>query len=325
MSNNQPTTAEAEPARSVAYLGPRGTFTEEALFTQRDLAEMEHHAMSDAFAVLRATQQGEVDMGFVAIENMIDGLVTATLDALAFHTNLTIQREVILDVRLNLIAQHGVSPEEIKSIRTHPVAHAQCLKYLDANFAGVETRFASSTAHAARELAESGDRTMAAIAPHRSAEAYDLAVLDADIEDHRDNQTRFLLVSRGHIGDPSGHDKTSLVVWQRVDKPGSLMGLLDAFASRGVNLTSLQSRPIRKGLGQYCFFVDCEGHIADDKLGEVLRSLYMRAEYVKVLGSYPCAPVDPGVGAGDAENPHGASAAENWLADVRARLRRPFA
>ncbi len=277
---------------TVGYLGPPGTFTEQAIYSQPDLAAMNHRPINSIIDVLRAVGSGEVDLGLVAIENMIEGSVTATLDALAFDTDLFIQREVIIDVNLNLLGPPGMALESVERVRSYPVAHAQCREYLATHLPGAVFEAANSTADAARSLAEAGDRTAAAIAPLRSAEVYGLDVLAADIADHADNQTRFVLVAKDFIAAPTGHDKTSMVVYQRTDVPGSLIGILGEFAARAINLTSLQSRPTKASLGQYCFLLDCEGHIADEVVADALRNLNMKTSRVKFLGSYPSASAD---------------------------------
>ena len=276
----------------MGYLGPAGTFTEQAVYSQPDLAAMNHRPINSIIDVLQAVAGGEVDLGLVAIENMIEGSVTATLDALAFDTDLFIQREVIIDVNLNLLANPGVEVESVERVRSYPVAHAQCRNYLAKHLPDAVFEAANSTADAARSLADSTDRTAAAIAPLRSAEVYGLDVLAADIADHADNQTRFVLVASGVIAAPTGHDKSSMVIYQRSDVPGSLIGILGEFAARAINLTSLQSRPTKASLGQYCFLIDCEGHIADEVLADALRNLSMKTTRVKFLGSYPSASAD---------------------------------
>ena len=277
---------------TVGYLGPAGTFTEQAIYSQPDLAGMSHRPINSIIDVLQAVESGGVDLGLVAIENMIEGSVTATLDALAFDTDLFIQREVIIDVNLNLLAPAGVTLESVERVRSYPVAHAQCRDYLATHLPGAVFQAANSTAEAARSLAESGDRKTAAIAPLRSADVYGLEVLAGDIADRADNQTRFVLVGAGVIAAPTGHDKTSMVIYQRSDVPGSLIGILGEFAARAINLTSLQSRPTKDSLGQYCFLLDCEGHIADEVVADALRNLNMKTTRVKFLGSYPSASAD---------------------------------
>ena len=277
---------------TVAYLGPAGTFTEQAVYSQPDLARMNHRPINSIIDVLQAVEGGEADLGLVAIENMIEGSVTATLDALAFDTDLFIQREVIIDVNLNLLAQPGVTLESVQRVRSYPVAHAQCRDFLAQRLPDAVFEAANSTADAARSLADSADGSIAAIAPLRSAEVYGLEVLAGDIADHADNQTRFVLVGADGIAAPTGHDKTSMVVYQRSDVPGSLIGILQEFAARAINLTSLQSRPTKASLGQYCFLLDCEGHIADEVVADALRNLSLKTTRVKFLGSYPSASAD---------------------------------
>ena len=277
------------PLRTIGYLGPPGTFTEQAVHSQPDLSRMRHRPLGSIAEVLGAVAGGEVDLGLVAIENMIEGSVTATIDALAFDTDLLIQREIVMGVNLNLLVRPGGCLDQVERISSYPVAYAQCRSYLSQHFPGVPFRAANSTADAARELAEGDDAGTAVIATRRSAEVYGLEVLSAGIEDRPKNQTRFVLVGSDGITPPSGHDKTSMLIYQRTDAPGSLIGILQEFAARAINLTSLQSRPTKAGLGHYCFLVDCEGHVADELVADALRNLMMKTARVKFLGSYPSA------------------------------------
>ena len=302
---------------TVGYLGPAGTFTEQAIYSQPDLARMNHRPINSIVDVLQAVESGEVDLGLVAIENMIEGSVTATLDALAFDTDLFIQREVIIDVNLNLLARPGVALESIERVRSYPVAHAQCRSFMAEHLPDAVFEAANSTADAARNLAGSDDATTAVIAPLRSAEVYGLEVLAGGIADHAENQTRFVLVRSGVIAPPTGHDKTSMVVYQRSDVPGSLIGILGEFAARAINLTSLQSRPTKASLGQYCFLIDCEGHIADEVVADALRNLSMKTTRVKFLGSYPSASADHH---DHLMNEVELRKAAAWLEDLRGRI-----
>lgn len=277
------------PLRTIGYLGPPGTFTEQAVHSQPDLGRMRHRPLGSIAEVLGAVAGGEVDLGLVAIENMIEGSVTATIDALAFDTDLLIQREIVMGVNLNLLVRPGGRLDQVERISSYPVAYAQCRSYLSQHLPGVPFRAANSTADAARELAEGDDADTAVIATRRSAEVYGLEVLAAGIEDRPKNQTRFVLVGSDGITPPSGHDKTSMLIYQRTDAPGSLIGILQEFAARAINLTSLQSRPTKAGLGHYCFLVDCEGHVADELVADALRNLMMKTARVKFLGSYPSA------------------------------------
>ena len=305
-------------APALGYLGPIGTFTEQAIYTQADLVEMNLHRFGSIIEVLRATESGAIDFGFAAIENMIEGSVNATIDTLAFDADLLIQREVVMNINLNLLVLPGVTLDDIEHVRSFPVAYAQCRQYLADQLPKAAIEATNSTADAARELAESGRRDTAAIAPSRAAEVYGLESLAEDIEDHPENQTRFVLVGRDHITPPSGHDKTSILIFQREDEPGSLVSILQEFAARNINLTKLESRPTRKGLGDYCFLIDCEGHIADEVVGDALRNIHMKQGRVKFLGSYPSAYGTPEE---QASKRDGVGEADDWLTELRSRIR----
>lgn len=310
--------SESSDLPVVGYLGPRGTFTEQALHTQPDLVEMDHQRFGSIVEVLTAAEAGEIDYGFAAIENMIEGSVNATIDTLAFDADLLIQREVVININLNLLVQPGVRPEEIKTVRSFPMAYAQCRRFLRDKLSWATVEATNSTADAARELAESQQRDTAAIAPQRAADVYELETLAADIEDHPDNQTRFVLVTSKGITEPTGHDKTSIVLFQRADQPGSLISILQEFAARRINLTKLESRPTRKELGDYCFLIDCEGHIANEVVGDALRSLHQQRHVVKFLGSYPSA---FGTEEEQENNRVGPGESDRWLSDLRSQIR----
>ena len=274
----------------VGFLGPEGTFTEQALLSQGDLAAHELVALPSIPEVLHAVESDRVDLGFVAVENSIEGAVTVTVDNLAFETDLLIQREVVMGVQMNLLAPSGVDVADIRRVLSIPVATAQCRSFLRRELPAVVPVATSSTAEAAQLVAGGEhDGHTAAIAPAVAAKVYGLDVLATDIEDHPDNATRFVVVSRRGIQPPSGHDKTSVVIFQRTDRPGSLLTILQEFAARSINLTKLESRPTKKGLGHYCFLVDLEGHIGDELVADCLRDLKSKVEDVKFLGSYPAA------------------------------------
>ncbi len=283
-----PSTPVAEGA-TVAFLGPVGTFSEQALLTEPDLADASLVALPTFAAVLTAVEKGEADLGFVAIENAIEGTVNVTQDTLAFDADLLVQREVVLPVHLELMALPGVTIADVERVWSYPHALAQSRRFLARELPHAEPEASNSTADAARMLAEHGDRHGAAIAPARAAEVYGLEVLAHAIEDHDDNATRFVLVARSGIPAPTGHDKTSIVVFQRADEPGSLLSILQEFAARGINLTKLESRPTRRGLGDYCFMIDLEGHLRDEVVADALRALKAKQADVKFLGSYPAA------------------------------------
>jgi len=278
------------PATTVAYFGPAATFTQEALLTQPDLAPADLQPLGSITAVLEAVARGDVDLGFVPMENAIEGTVSATIDGLIHDVDLHIVREVVMDIHLHLMARPGTGLADIRHVDSYPHALAQCQKFLAEALPDVEQRAANSTADAARVLGESPDgKDGAAIAPRLAAERYGLVVVAEDVEDHPDNQTRFVLVARTRVPKPTGHDKTSIVCFQRADHPGSLHGILGQFAARNINLTKLESRPTKQGLGDYCFVIDLSGHVGDEVVADCLRDLHAGLAGVKFLGSYPAA------------------------------------
>jgi prephenate dehydratase len=280
----------ATPSTRVGFLGPLGTFTEQALKTQPDLAGAEHVLFRTMPDVLDAVESGEVDLGFVAIENSIEGMVNLSQDELAFNHDLLIQREVVLNIEHCLMALPGTTLEQITTVHSIPVASAQCHAYLRNHVGHAELRAANSTAEAARLVAEEFGPGAAAVAPRVSAELYGLEILADDIADHPGNQTRFVLVAKEGIPASTGHDRTALVIYQRADEPGSLISILQEFAARRINLSNLLSRPTKDGgLGDYCFIVYLDGHLDDELVADAMRSLHSKQGHVKFLGSYPAA------------------------------------
>ena len=304
----------------VAYFGPAGTFTEEALLSQPDLAAAERSPFTPVPEVIAAVERGDFDGGVVPIENMIEGSVSVTLDTLAFDSDLLIQREIDLPVSLNLCARPGVGLSDIRTVVSFPHALAQCRGYLAQKLPAAEGRASHSTSDAAREVSKSKRTDLAAICNALAAEIYGLKVLASDVEDHPENETRFVLVGRG-IPAPTGHDKTSIVCFQREDQPGSLLQILQEFAARAINLTKLESRPTKRGLGDYCFFIDCEGHVSDEVVADALRNLMAKQGRVKFLGSYPVGgPLEAGVAKRKAAGKAWKSAAA-WVETLRAQIR----
>ena len=303
----------------LAYLGPAGTFTEQALHSQTDLLDYTLTPTTSIPEVLRMVGDGRADFGFVAIENSIEGSVNITQDTLTFDTDLLIQREVISEIELNLLAHAGVGLGDVEMVLSFPHAIAQCRTWLAENLPEAATGAANSTADAARQVAEDRPPATAAIATRRAAQAYGLEILVPDIEDHPENETRFVLVAAEGVPGPSGHDKTSLVVFQDADRPGSLLGILQEFAARSINLTRLESRPTKQGLGDYCFLIDLEGHVADEVVADCLRNLHMKNGRVKFLGSYPAASDDGGTRDQASE---ASRDADQWLDSLRGRIGR---
>jgi prephenate dehydratase len=304
----------------VAYFGPAGTFTEEALLTQPDLAAADRTPFTPVPEVIAAVERGDADGGVVPIENMIEGSVSVTLDTLAFDSDLLIQREIDLPVSLDLCVRPGVGLGDIRTVVSFPHALAQCRGYLANKLPGAEGRASNSTSDAAREVAKSKRTDLAAICNALAAEIYGLDVLATEVEDHPENQTRFVLVGRG-IPAPTGHDKTSIVCFQRADRPGSLLSILQEFAARAINLTKMESRPTKRGLGDYCFFMDFDGHVSDEVVADALRNLAAKQAEVKFLGSYPVAgPAEAGVARRKAAGKAWKSAAA-WVETLRAQVR----
>jgi prephenate dehydratase len=276
----------------IGYFGPAGTFTEQALLSQADLAGCELVPYRTVPDVLDAVDNNAVDLGFVPIENSIEGTVNFTQDALVFDHDLLIQREVVLDIEHCIVAKKGVALSDITTLLSIPVATAQCHAYIREHLGNAEVRAANSTAEAARIVGDDTSNTMAAVAPRNAAALYGLEVLASNIADHEGNQTRFVLVGKGTIPAATGHDRTALVVFQRADEPGSLISILQEFAARRINLSQLLSRPTKRGgLGDYCFIMYADGHIKDELVADILRDLHAKQGAVKFLGSYPAAGV----------------------------------
>jgi prephenate dehydratase len=280
---------QTSPRGRIGFLGPEGTFSEQALLTQPDYAGMELVPYRSIPDVLHAVSQGDIDVAFVPIENAIEGSVNVTLDALIFDHDLLMQREVVIPIVMCLLAPPGVSMADIERVASIPVATAQCRTFLTEHLPGVEEVAANSTAQAARIVAEEADGRTAAIGTSLAGKVHGLEVLAEDIEDHPDNETRFVSLTRSGIPAPTGHDKTSIVVFQKADVPGSLLTILQEFAARGINLSRLESRPTKRGLGDYCFIIDLEGHIGDELVADALRDLKSKNEDVLLLGSYHAA------------------------------------
>ena len=283
-------TTASGPALKVGFFGPFGTFTEQAVRSQADLGAGELVAFRTVPDVLDAVASGDVEFGVVPIENSIEGTVNFTQDALSFDYDLLIQREIVLNIEHCLLALPGTALADITTVYSIPVATAQCHRYLRENLPDAEVRAANSTADAARIVSTDRLKGAAAIAPCNAASLYGLEVVASNIEDHSGNQTRFVVVGRSGIPAPTGHDVTGIVVYQRADEPGSLISILQEFAARRVNITNLLSRPTKDGgLGDYCFVMYLDGHIADELVADALRALHAKQGGVKFLGSYPAA------------------------------------
>lgn len=310
------------PPTRFVYLGPEGTFTEQAL---RSIPAAERGTRTPARSVpeaLDAVRAGDADAAVVPLENSIGGAVAVTLDELASGPPLVITREVVLPVDFVLAGQPGTSLGAIRTVAAHPQAGAQCRGWLRAHLPDAAVVDVLSNATAAIAAAQ-GEQDAAVCAPI-GATRYGLAVLADKIADHPDAVTRFALISRpGPPPPPSGDDITSLAVYIAHDRVGALLSVLMELAVRGINLTRIESRPTGEQLGRYVFFLDCTGHVAEARLGEALQGLRRICADVRFLGSYPRhrwpgpehdRPARPPAGLSDADYAN----ATAWLASVRA-------
>ena len=307
------------PAR-YAYLGPEGTFTEQALRGLPAAARAELQPCSTVTLALDAVRGGEADGAVVPIENSVEGSVPVTLDELATGEALMITREMTVPIAFSLLARPGTKPDDIRRVATHPHAAAQTRRWVALHLPAAEVVHTSSTAQAAFMLTRDdlGDQGWdAAISAPVAAEHYRLATLAEGIADNTDALTRFVLVSRpGSPPPPTGRDKTSLVAFMRDDHPGALMEILEQLTMRGVNLTRIESRPTGAALGNYCFSIDCEGHVDDARVGEALMGLRRVCADVRFLGSYERHDgIAPTIRAGTSDREFLDAAA--WLARLR--------
>lgn len=272
--------------KKIAYLGPPGTFTEEALDKFiKDLSQVRKISFPTVVDVIRSVDRGETDEGLVPMENSIEGSVNITQDILTFESEAKIIGEVTIPVKHSLIGKKKIKIDNIKKVISHPHATAQCRKFLSTNLKGAEVIAANSTAEAVKILKEEND-DIAAIGTKTAAKIYDLEIIENDIEDNKDNKTRFVFIGNS-IQPKTGNDKTSIVCFLKEDRPGSLYNILKEFACRNINLTRLESRPAKKDLGDYVFMIDLDGHLHDENIFEAIEVLRKGVYLVKILGSYP--------------------------------------
>ena len=271
-----------ESSQTIAYLGPEGTFTHAAATRQFGSAAR-YLACRSLDEVFDEVESGRAGYGVVPVENAYEGAVTSTLDLFA-DRDVSICAEVLLQIHHHLLT-HVVRLEAVEEVVSHAQALAQCKKWLQSNLPGARLREVESTARAA-EMVAAEKSGMAAIASRDMAKKLGLAILRENIEDHHGNTTRFLVIGQ-HDSPPSGADRTALVM-SVPDRPGALHALLEPFSRRGIGLSRIESRPSRKKMWEYVFFVDLHGHRADDNVAEALAEIRtMPGAYLKVLGSYP--------------------------------------
>jgi len=272
--------------KKIAYLGPPGTFTEEALDKFiKDISQVKKISFPTVADVIRSVDRGEADEGLVPMENSIEGSVNITQDILTFESEAKIIGEVTIPVKHSLIGKKNIKLDNIKKVISHPHATAQCRKFLSTNLKGAEIIAANSTAEAVKILKEEND-DIAAIGTKTAAKIYDLEIIENDIEDNKDNKTRFVFIGNS-IQPKTGNDKTSIVCFLKEDRPGSLYNILKEFAFRNINLARLESRPAKKDLGDYVFMIDLDGHLHDENIFEAIEVLRKGVYLVKILGSYP--------------------------------------
>jgi prephenate dehydratase len=297
----------SSPARStpagrprVGYLGPAGTFSEEALLASAAPEAVEPVPLASIYDTVAALRRGEVAFAIVPIENSLEGSINVTLDLLAGEaTDVKIVGEALLLVRHSLIAAADTGLDEIDTVITHPHVPGQCTLFLRTELARAQILAASSTAEAVRAVVAAGEPGQAAIGTLLAADIYGGAVIRERVEDRDDNETRFVWLARQahelaqpplRAGADAGY-KTSLVFWGAgAERPGWLVRCLDEFASRDINLTKIESRPRRQGLGSYMFFVDLAGRAEDAAVAEAIAQIEASCEQVLVLGSYAVAP-----------------------------------
>ncbi|MBW0093587.1 prephenate dehydratase [Pseudonocardia sp. KRD-184] len=307
----------------LAFLGPHATFTEQALRSLPESRGAELVPCAGSPAVLEAVRRGEVDAGCVPIENSVEGAVGAVLDGLVAQPPLVIRREALVAVRFAVMAAAGTDLASVRRVGSHPHAVAQTRGWLARHLPRAEVLLTSSTSEAAAQVAR-GDLDAAVAAP-LAAEQHGLEIVVDDVADNPGAVTRFVLVAPpGPPPEPTGHDRTTFAATTR-NEPGSLLGLLTELAVRGIDLTRIESRPIKDRHAEYWFHIDCTGHVADPAMGEALAALHRRCDEVRFLGSFPragngAAPTAPG----DPAAPLGAAtgsafaAAQAWLDGLRA-------
>lgn len=276
--------------KSIAFLAPIGTYTHEAAIffaEQLGLNDPEFVPFASFDEVFDAVDRGRTRYGVVAKENSLEGPVTATLDNFAFRSSSVILAEHVIDIHHCLVASPDATVETIRTIASHQQGLAQCRRYINEQFPGKATTVTPSTAESARIAAL--DATVAGIANAFAAELHGCKVMASDIEDHLGNQTCFALIGRAGAAQQlrSDESKTTLALWMRNDKAGVLHMILSEFAYAGINLTMIQSRPLKQQLGDYMFFVEFVGNDTDVDVQTALSCLRLKLREVKVLGSYP--------------------------------------
>jgi len=280
--------------KHLAYLGPAGTYSEEAALTYDPQAQLLPFA--SIAAVASSVESGMAEEGIVPIENSLEGSVSATLDLLIHESKLFIRQEFVLAINNYLMAKAGTQIADVKTIYSHPQPLGQCRRFLERCFPKAQLVASLSTAAAVEEMLASAVPA-AAIAPRRAAELYGAEILAGNIQDEDCNETRFVVLAKEEH-EATGQDKTSLCFYIPEDRPGTLVEILQEFSKRGINLAKIESRPSRQSLGRYFFLIDLEGHRDDAIVAEALEAVKGRTSIFKIFGSYPAATHPPVVRSG---------------------------
>lgn len=267
----------------LAYLGPPGTYSEEAALKHAPDAELV--PFPSVAAVGSAVSSGMVDEGVVAIENSLEGSVNDTLDLLIHESGIFVRQELILAIEHCVLARPGAKVQDVRVIFSHPQAFAQCRRFIERCFPKAQLVAAFSTAGAVEQMM-AHDADAVAIASKRAAELYSAQILAQNIQDYSPNVTRFVVLARMDHP-PTGRDRTSLCFTFAEDKPGQLYGVLKEFAERNINLVKIESRPLKEGLGKYFFLTDLEGHRQDPQISQTLDRVRELTSTLKIFGSYP--------------------------------------
>ena len=270
-------------ARRLAYLGPPGTYSEEAAMLYDSDAELV--AATTLPGVVQSVHNGDADEAIVPVENSLEGTVTFTADLLIQEMTLKIKSELVLPIHHCLLAKPGVNAEDVEVVYSHPQSLGQCRGFLQRRFPDATLMPSLSNSSAVSDMLHSERRALA-IAGKRAAGFLDVRILEEEIEDNHSNATRFIVLADKE-GVPTGEDKTSICFNFDVDRPGSLVSVLQEFSNRGINLNKIESRPTRRSLGRYFFLADIEGHREDDEVRNALDAVGEQVSMLKVMGSYP--------------------------------------
>lgn len=274
--------------QKIGYLGPEGTFSHDAaiLYSKDNNQKTELMAFPTLHDILFAVDREEIDKGVVPVENSIEGTIGIVQDMLVKEVDLKICGEIILPVHEALMCKDNIPASSITEVLSHPQPLEQCRGWLRKNAPQAKIMPSSSTADAARTISSSDNKNACAIGPAGLAKIYGLKVIEKDITDYHDNSTRFIVLSKSD-SNVTGNDKTSIVFSIIADKPGGLFSILGEFSDRDINLTKIESRPSKKALGDYFFFVDMLGHRKDKRISEAISDIVNKVAFIKILGSYP--------------------------------------